>query len=67
MGRVMRKHVFKVSDTNRAIQPQKMARGLKFWIKKVEGLYYVAKTSSPKGNDRSPENKQVFPNSSQVS
>ena len=25
------------------------------------------KTSSPKGNDRSPENKQVFLNSSQVS
>ena len=25
------------------------------------------KTSSPKGNDRSPENKQVFSNSSQVS
>ena len=25
------------------------------------------KTSSPKGNDRSPDNKQVFLNSSQVS
>ena len=24
------------SDTNEAVQPQKMARGLKFWIKKVE-------------------------------
>ena len=28
------------SDTNQAVQPQKTARGLKFWIKKVEGLYY---------------------------
>ena len=28
------------SDTNRAVQPQKMARGLKFQIKVVEGLYY---------------------------
>ena len=29
------------SDTNRAVQPQKMARGLKFRIYKVEGLYYL--------------------------
>ena len=28
-------------DTNQAVQLQKMARGLKFRIKKVEGLYYV--------------------------
>ena len=28
------------SDTNQAVQPMKMARGLKFCIKKVEGLYY---------------------------
>ena len=28
-----------MSDTNQAVQPQKMARGLKFWIKEVEGLY----------------------------
>ena len=28
------------SDTNQAVQPQKMARGLKFRIKVVEGLYY---------------------------
>ena len=27
------------SDTNQAVQPQKMARGFKFWIKEVEGLY----------------------------
>ena len=26
------------SDTNQAVQLQKMARGLKFWIKKVKGL-----------------------------
>ena len=29
------------SDKNRAVQPQKMARGLKFLILKVEGLYYL--------------------------
>ena len=29
------------SDTNQAVQLQKMAKGLKFWIKKVEGLYYL--------------------------
>ena len=28
------------SDTNWAAKPQKMARGLKFRIKEVEGLYY---------------------------
>ena len=28
------------SDTNRAVQPQKMARGVKFQIYEVEGLYY---------------------------
>ena len=27
-------------DTNRAVQPQKRARSLKFWIYEVEGLYY---------------------------
>ena len=42
----MRKSVFRVwtrPDTNRAVQPQieKMARGLKFRILKVEGLYYL--------------------------
>ena len=30
-------------------------------------VLYNIKTSSPKGNDRSPDNKQVFLNSSQVS
>ena len=29
------------SNTNQAVQLQKMARGLKFEIKKVEGLYYL--------------------------
>ena len=28
------------SDTNRAVQAQKMARDWKFWNYKVEGLYY---------------------------
>ena len=39
----MRKPVFGVptrSDTNQTVQPQKMARGLKFRIEEVEGLYY---------------------------
>ena len=29
-----------MSDTNRAVQAQKMARGWKFWMYKVEELYY---------------------------
>ena len=29
------------SDTNRAVQPQKMTRHLKFRIKEVEGLCYL--------------------------
>ena len=29
------------SDTNQAVQLKKMARGLKFRIEKVEGLYYL--------------------------
>ena len=40
----MRKSVFGVltrSDTNRAVQPQKMARSLKFRILEEEGLYYL--------------------------
>ena len=49
MSRVMRKPTFwfpTCSDTNQAVQLQKMARGLKFRIWKEEGLYYfyVAKT-----------------------
>ena len=38
------------SDTNRAVQPQKMARGLKYGILKVEGLYYLC--SENKGADQ---------------
>ena len=35
------------SDTNRAVQSQKMARGWKFWIQKVEELCIrVAKTKA---------------------
>ena len=30
-------------DTNQAVQLQKMASGLKFRIKKVEGLYYLSR------------------------
>ena len=47
----MRKPVFGVrSDTNRAVLPQKMARGLKFRIKNVEGLHYPC--SENKGTDQ---------------
>ena len=38
------------SDTNQAVQLQKMARGLKFQIKKVEGSYYLC--SKNKGADQ---------------
>ena len=44
MSHVMRKPVFGFltrSDTNQAVPPHKMARGLKFWIKDEEGLYYL--------------------------
>ena len=35
------------SDTNQAVQQQKMARGLKFWIEEVEGCsIHVAKTKA---------------------
>ena len=37
-------------STNQAVQPQKMARGLKFWIKIVEGLFYLC--SENKGTDQ---------------
>ena len=50
MSLVLRKPVFGGSDTNRAVQPQKMAGGLKFRIKKVEGLYYLC--SENKGADQ---------------
>ena len=38
------------SDTKQAIWPQKMATGLNFWIKKVEGLYYLC--SKHKGTEQ---------------
>ena len=49
----MRKPTFwfsTVSDTNQGVQLQKMARGLKFRIKEVEGLYYPC--SENKGADQ---------------
>ena len=33
--------VYDWSDTNQVVQLQKMARGLKFRIQKVEGLYFL--------------------------
>ena len=44
LSRVMRKQTFwflTCSDTKQTVQLQKMARGLKFWIKKEEGSYYL--------------------------
>ena len=41
-----------MSDANQAIQPQKMAGGLKFWIKEVEGLYKLCTCSENKGADQ---------------
>ena len=38
------------SDTNQAVELQKMARGLKFRLKKVEELYYLC--SENKGADQ---------------
>ena len=37
---------------NRAVQPQKMARGLKFWINEVEGLYMYYLCGENKGADQ---------------
>ena len=38
------------SDTNRAVQSQKMVKGWKFWIRKVEKLYHPC--SENKGADQ---------------
>ena len=38
------------SDTNQAVQLQKMARGLEFRIFKIEGLYYLCREN--KGADQ---------------
>ena len=49
----MRKPVFGFStrsDTNRAVQPHKMASGLEIWIEEVGGLYYPC--SENKGADQ---------------
>ena len=53
MSRIMRTPTFWFpiwSDTNQAVQSQKLARGLKFRIKEVEGLYYPC--SENKGADQ---------------
>ena len=53
MSRVMRKPTFWFptwSDTNQAVQLQKMARGLKLRIYKVEGLDFIC--SENKGADQ---------------
>ena len=50
MSLLVRKPVFGVSDQVRVVQPQKMARGLKFRIKVVERLYYPY--SKNKGADQ---------------
>ena len=44
------------SDTKRAVQPQKMARGLKFRIEEEEGLYYICRKN--KSADQLRSNKQ---------
>ena len=49
MIRVKRNAVFEFptrSDTNQAVQPKKMARGLKCRIYEVEGLYYLCSENS---------------------
>ena len=38
------------SDTNQAVQPQKMTICLKFWIKEVQGFYYPC--SKNEGTDQ---------------
>ena len=35
-------------DTNRAVQAEKMARGLKFWFYKEEKLYYLIRVAKTK-------------------
>ena len=53
MSRVMRKPMFWCptwSETNQAVQLQKMARGLKVGVKKVGGLYHPC--SENKGADQ---------------
>ena len=40
---------------NRSVQLQKMARGLKFWIYVVEGLYYLCSENKGADHLRVPE------------
>ena len=42
--------IAKKPDTNQTVQSQEMAIGLKFWIKQVEGSYYLC--SENKGADQ---------------
>ena len=44
------------SATNRGVQPQKMARGLKFRIKEVEGLFFYVEKFMRWSVARSPRN-----------
>ena len=37
---------FNRTDANQAVQAQKMARDWKFWIKKVEELYYPCRENA---------------------
>ena len=41
---------FRLGPTHARLYPLKMARGLKFWISEVEGLYYLS--SENKGADQ---------------
>ena len=53
LSRVRRKPTFWFltwSDTNQAVRPRKMARGLKFRIQKEDGLYFLC--SENKGADQ---------------
>ena len=42
--------ILDMSNTNWAVQPQKTARSLKFWIQEEEGLYF--QSSENKGADQ---------------
>ena len=44
---------FRPGPTQTDLQSQKMARGLKFWIKKVEELYYLSSENKGAGQLRS--------------
>ena len=46
------------SNTNRAVQPQNTTRGLKFWLKEEEGVYYLC--SKHKGADQPADTVQLI-------